>query len=68
MPGAIFYDKDAALRQGISQAGSALAGAVSQNSARQRQIEEERRQRSSKEEETKNLQEQLINFYKIKTE
>lgn len=48
MASAIVYDRDAGLRQGISQAGSAFAQAISTNQERQRQEEERERLKNQK--------------------
>lgn len=54
MPSVITYDKDAALRQGITSAGSALGNAMAYN-AQQKNLEEQR-QNQMREAEAKNQQ------------
>ena len=53
MPGAIVYDKDAALRQGISQAGSAFAQAFHTIGERRQAEEQKQKERQQKEEDAK---------------
>ena len=43
MVGALVFDKDAGLRQGISQVGSALAGAINQRTARSQEAEQRKK-------------------------